>query len=212
MINVCVPVFNRYDMLKKLVASLQSSTVPVALHIIDNGRNSTMLNWALGGTEAFVKIPDTSMGLAESWNWFLDNVGEERCITNDDIEFAPDSLERMIEAPADFVSCSFGFSCFFIRQGCIDKVGRFDEMISPGYAYFEDMDYLRRMRAAGVVDDVVVCGVKHHQSQTVKGFTAAEMQEHNRKFYLAQENYTRKWASNPSWEQLRTINGQGAHA
>ena len=209
MINVCVPVFKRYDMLKKLVAS-----VPVQhqIHIIDNGRNAGLLSWALGGREAFVKIPDAPMGLAESWNWFINNVPEDRCITNDDIEFAPNSLERMAAAKADFVSGSFGFSCFFIRQGCIDHVGLFDEAISPGYAYFEDMDYLRRMRAAGVVDDVVECGVLHHQSQTVKAFSPEEMQEHNRKFYLAQENYTRKWASNPSWEQLRTINGQGVHA
>jgi GT2 family glycosyltransferase len=207
MINVCVPVLRRYDMLKKLIASVPTKHTPV--YIIDNGRNPEMVKWALAGGEAFVHTPAAQMGVAESWNWFIDNVDEDRVISNDDIEFAPDSLERMAASPADFVSCSFGFSCFLIRQGCIDRVGRFDETISPGYAYFEDMDYLRRMRVAGVEDAVVECGVIHHYSQTVKGLSAQQLAEHNRRFYIAQENYTQKWGA-PSWEQLKTINGQGA--
>jgi len=116
-----------------------------------------------------------------------------------------------VAAPASFVSCTYGFSCFIIRSACIRDVGLFDETISPGYAYFEDMDYLRRMKLAGISDDVVQCGVVHLQSQTPVAYTAEETQAHHRRFSLAHANYQQKWAVQPSWEQLRAIGGAGAN-
>jgi uncharacterized protein YggE len=81
----------------------------------------------------------------------------------------------------------------------------FDESISPGYAYFEDMDYLRRMRLAGVIDAVVECGVKHVQGATLAAYSPEELDDHHRKFQLAQANYTAKWRGKPSMVQLDQI-------
>lgn len=212
-VHICVPVLNRYDLLRELLTSLRESTVQPFVHIIDNGRNSPALVGAFEGyagqTDIF--IPDVPMGVAESWNWFIDNIPEERLITNDDITFASDSIEKMLAETLPFVSCTFGFSCFLLRDACIEVVGRFDETISPGYAYFEDMDYLRRMKLAGVQDAVVQCGVRHHQSATPQKYSALEQKLHHQRFQTAEQNYTRKWASDPSWEQLKMIGGQGAH-
>lgn len=216
MLNVCVPVLKRYDLLYELVRSLRTSVLrPDTLFVIDNGQNVEALLAALDVQEAMFPVhvhrPDRPLGVAESWNWFIQNVPEERIITNDDILFAPHSLQALVTSQAPFVSCSFGFSCFLLRDACVARVGLFDETISPGYAYFEDMDYLRRMKMAGVQDEVVLCGVEHRQSATPQAFSPTEWNEHHAKFRLAERNFSKKWNSNPSWDQLASIGGQGAH-
>jgi GT2 family glycosyltransferase len=208
MIHVCVPVLKRYDLLRELLVSLSRSDLPVdMIHVVDNGRNSVSIKAAFEGLSlrSDVYTPLRPMGVAETWNWFIKNTTAERLITNDDVTFAPRSLGEIWASPAPFVSCTFGFSCFLIRDSCVDRVGMFDESISPGYAYFEDMDYLRRMRLAGVIDAVVECGVKHVQGATLAAYSPEELDDHHRKFQLAQANYTAKWRGKPSMVQLDQI-------
>jgi len=208
MTSVCVPVLKRYDLLQELIVSLRQGTVrPERICVINNGDHDIPSEF-----DVEVLRPEQPMGVAASWNWFITNTTDDRVIVNDDILFAPESLALLVGQPHDFVSCTFGFSCFLIRDACVRRVGLFDETISPGYAYFEDMDYFRRMRAAGIVDKVVQCGVRHRHSATLAAYTRAERKEHDRRFELARQNYTRKWACNPSWEQLRDIGGAGANA
>lgn len=210
MIHVCVPVLTRYDLLEDLLRSLHGSIAPIEkVVIVDNG----LRHWRpeTKGLHIEVFTPAVTMGLAETWNWFIKNVPEERFIVNDDIEFAPHSIEAMVANPAPFVSCSYGFSCFLIRDRCIETVGLFDETISPGYAYFEDMDYLRRMRLAEIADGVVLCDVAHKQSATPEKFSKEQWDVHHQRFSLAQDNYKAKWANDPSWEELKTIGGAGAN-
>lgn len=215
MICVCVPVLKRYDLLRELLESLALSTVePNGVYVIDNGMNLAAIAEATDGFlfPIIVHTPESKMGVAESWNYFLENVPGDPIITNDDITFAPGSIAAMMTSKAPFVSCSFGFSCFIVRRECRDKVGLFDEKISPHYAYFEDMDYLRRMKTAGVIDEVVQCGVEHKQSSTPERYTKEEWDLHHIKFEIARSNYERKWKDTPSWDQLATIGGAGSNA
>lgn len=200
MLNVCVPVLRRYDMLKELIDSLSQSTIrPDALYIIDNGRKSERLRSVLGETSltTVTHTPAKPMGVAESWNWFIMNVDEERVIANDDILFAPDSLQKMVECPTDLVWGS-GFSCFLIRDACIAKLGFFDEEISPGYGYYEDDDYLQRLDGRGTkprnaTAENVECGIVHRRSSTLQAASHEEILEHHRRFKIAQANYMKKW-------------------
>ncbi len=201
MIHVCVPVLRRYDLLKELLKSLEPSTVPYQVSIIDNGKDAERL--------AFVKAesvlrdiytPTVPLGVAESWNWFIQNVPEERIIVNDDVIFAPDSLERMVATKNELAwSFEAGFSCFLIRDACVRVVGLFDETISPGYAYYEDEDYMMRVNGKGTKPSLVVCGhvecgvVHAVQSQTLKAATRKELGEHHRKFRIARVNFAEKW-------------------
>ena len=198
-IHICVPVLKRYDLLKDLVASLP---ITVSLHIIDNGCNTVRLHAALDGRVVDVFEPTIPMGVAESWNWFIDHVPEERVIVNDDVTFAPDSLARLTAPDSDLIFAQgIGFSCFVLRDSCVEKIGRFDETISPGYAYYEDEDYLQRIDGKGtrpptagvrLVD--VDCGATHLKSSTLAMLTTPEEQnEHHRKFWIAQTNYINKW-------------------
>ena len=213
MVNVCIPVLRRYDLLKKLLLSLERSTLtPECIYVIDNGQNTERLDYVLREVafkRAVVHTPTTPMGVAESWNWFLLNVPEERVITNDDIEFGPDSLQKMCDTKGDFVTAlgeeHNAFSCFLLRDSCVKIVGMFDESLSPGYAYFEDCDYGERMLKLDVELTGVSCGVKHMGSQTLRAATSAEMQAHHRKFVLAQENYIKKWGRLPTGMHRQTL-------
>lgn len=202
MIHLCVPVLNRYDLLRDLLWSLNKSTVmPTDVVIIDNGLDADRLQQALvtSPVPCVVETPRQPMGVAESWNWFLQNTTEERIISNDDIIFAPDSLRLLLASDADLVwAKGCGFSCFVMRDACIEKVGYFDESISPGYGYYEDEDYLQRLDGRGTRErsataEEVDCGLKHFHSATLKARTHEEILEHHRKFKIAQSNYIKKW-------------------
>src|SRR5688572_27802550 len=202
MINICVPVLKRYDLLRRMVQSAQAGNVkPDTYCIINNGRNHQKLIQAIGdfGAVARIHTPEKPLGIAESWNLFIDRVGEERVIVNDDVEFAPNSLELLLASKADLVwAKDCGFSCFVLRDACVEKIGRFDETISPGYGYYEDDDYLQRLDGRGTkprnaTAEEVACGVVHHRSSTLEVATHTELLEHHRKFKIAQMNYARKW-------------------
>lgn len=192
MISVCVPVLKRYDLLSELLLSLASSTVqPNAVYIINNGEQHLE-----SSSDVYVHKPERPLGVAESWNWFLRNVPETRIICNDDIQFSPDSIKIIDETPGDFVFMNeCGFSCFKITDECVAKVGEFDEEISPGYAYYEDVDYAYRMIQVLPPErrPRIYAGIIHVGSSTWKSGTSDEQREHWRRFFLAKENFKKKW-------------------
>lgn len=201
--NVCVPVLRRYDLLQRMIASLAGSTVSVdRLCIINNGKDEARLKVAMSqnSLQTDVYVPKVPMGVAESWNWFITNVQEERIITNDDIVFAPESIAKLTAPDADLIWAEgCGFSCYVIRDSCVKKIGLFDETISPGYGYYEDEDYLQRLdgrgtRAPSARATNVASGVRHEHSATLKAGTHQDIMEHHRKFKVAQANYIKKWA------------------
>lgn len=205
-ISVCVPVLKRYDLLRGMLLSLKAGTVvPSRVAIIDNGKDAAKLCAAIDGTLEKdttyfdILVPTKPMGVAESWNWFIENVPEERVITNDDIVFAPESIEKLVACPHALAwTKEGGYSCFLIRDECVEKVGMFDEAISPGYGYYEDEDYAQRLDGRGTREPActrghVETGLTHLKSQTLEARTRAELNEHHRLFRIAQGNYVRKW-------------------
>ncbi len=202
MINICVPTLRRYDLLRKMVESTRSSNVrPDCYYIIDNGQNRRAVMQALGDFDIDVKLhtPKKPLGVAASWNWFIKHVPDERFIVNDDLTFAPESIGMMAASKADLVwAKDSGFACFLLRDSCVNKIGIFDETISPDYAYYEDEDYLQRIdgrgtRPASAVAETVDCGVVHHRSATLQVADHKQILEHHRRFLLAQANYAKKW-------------------
>ncbi|MES2360084.1 MAG: hypothetical protein V4529_17215 [Gemmatimonadota bacterium] len=188
--------------MRNLLESLKSSTVPYEVHVLDNGRDAVRLKQATAYSVVDVFTPNRPFGVAASWNWFIENVAEERVIVNDDVTFAPDSLERMSMTPYDLAwSYEAGFSCFLIRDACVKTVGLFDETISPDYAYYEDEDYMQRVNGKGTKPSLIACGhvecgVQHPvQSQTLKAATRKELGEHHKKFMLARRNFAAKWGA-----------------
>lgn len=214
-VHVCVPVLKRYDLLKVLALSLARGTIVPTLHVVDNGRRGQALVRALSTIDMPFDVftPHEPLGVAASWNTFIATVPEERVIVNDDVVFLPDSLERLVRSKADIAWAEgVGFSCFLLRDRCVEKIGLFDAEISPGYAYYEDDDYLQRIdgrgtRQASVKTENVACGVMHARSSTLNACTEAEIAEHHRKFKIAQDNYIRKWSLEAEFERERVGDG-----
>jgi GT2 family glycosyltransferase len=210
-INVCIPTLNRYDLLNKFLDSITKSTVkPDAVYIIDNGNKLKLGNFALN---IKVHTPGKNLGVAASWNWFINNVPEIRIIANDDLEFSAATLERLIlgydEDSVCFPNGLDGkvnsFSCFTISDKIVKDVGYFDETLSPNYAYFEDNDYHYRMLSKGYDIKLVLDSLARHSgSSTLKSFSSKEKREHHRKFSIAKNNYIKKWGGEPGREKLKT--------
>ena len=148
-VNVCIPTLNAIDDFWRCVESIENSSIDCNIYVVDNGNKVSESREGM-----VVHRPISNLGVAGSWNWFLDNVPQTRIITNDDVVFEKDAIKTLIAGIEDGFLVAPGslegaFSCFIVPDKIIESVGRFDEWISPKYGYFEDNDYLYRMNLNG---------------------------------------------------------------
>jgi GT2 family glycosyltransferase len=208
-ITLCIPTLKRYDLLTLAIDSASKGNVkPDHYVVFDNGGALDPLY--LPDVNVFIYSVYGNMGVAAAWNYFLKNIPEIRIIVNDDVIFFDDTIERLIEAyDEDFLIYPDGapsansFSCFILPDKVVNEVGYFDEKLSPGYAYFEDNDYHRRMKSHGYdIKGVPDCRIKHEGSATLDSYTLFEMERHHERFRLAQRNYVAKWGGLPGKERF----------
>lgn len=89
------------------------------------------------------------------------------------------------------------FSCFLVKKGFLDRVGKFDENFIP--AYFEDNDMHRRINLLGCKAGCTASSPYYHfASQTEKTQEFHQMFESNRNYYI------RKWGGIPGQETFTT--------
>lgn len=211
MLPVCFPTVNCYDLLQRGIESVLRGTVqPSKIIVVDNGGMLSVYarDWKYPNVEIY--RPPENLGVAATWNWFIQHTEGRRIISNDDIEFAPDTIEKM-EALLDEghgLVCAnqtlCDFSCFAITDEMVSKIGYFDEDISPKYAYYEDNDYKYRMKLAGQWMVDAKTAIIHGGSITLKRYSPKGQEEHWRKFGIAQGNYVRKWGGLPDRETFKT--------
>lgn len=209
-INICIPTLNSYDTLRQCIESVRNSSTKVnKIFIVDNGNGFQM-----PGDDLLIAPMPYNLGVAGSWNWFIDNIPEYRIISNDDVIFEKYAIERLIEAydenrlvcPGNLDS---HFSCFLLPGKMIEAVGKFDEWISPRYGYFEDNDYSYRMGLLGLGTTKVEGSlVTHEGSSTIRHFNKVDSKEHHDKFRLARDHYVKKWGGEPGDEKFRTPFGR----
>lgn len=212
MLNLAIPVLNNYEGLYKLIYSAENgSLVPDGYYVIDNGGKLEKSEYRFVGDRLKVITPVFNLGVAASWNIFIKSVPQMRIIMNDDIEFFPDSLENFVKGVdhtrfnwAESTQGVNSFSFFYLSDPIIEKVGLFDENISPRYAYFEDNDYAYRIRLTGDELNPIKCELKHEGSATSKHYTQQEIDEHHNKFRIAEANFQNKWGGAPDHENYLT--------
>lgn len=204
-------VFNRHDCLANLFRSCaKSNRRPDGVYVVDHGYDESKV-YALepeldGIPLTVVTIEDPGCALAA--NWFLKNVPEDRIGCGDDVEFEPDAIGIMADTPGEFVIPEPTLNpaaCCAIRDSCVQRIGYFDEKISPQYLYFDDTDFLRRLGLAGGRQTVAKGAfVKHVGNASLSRLTPAQHQEHVRRFNIAHENYLKKWGGEPFYEKFET--------
>lgn len=214
MLTLGLLTLNRYDLLEKAIKSAEIGTVkPDKYFVVDNGCKFVMNDfYSTLGDRLQVVGYGKNIGVAGGWNVIIKSVPDIRIICNDDVYFFEDTIEILVrEFSSDRVIYPGGipsansFSCYVIPDAVVEKVGLFDEEISPSYGYFEDNDYHRRMIMHGVpLIGIPDCRLEHMISSTIKRFSDKERNQHNEKFKTAQSNYVKKWGGKPGEERYST--------
>ena len=185
--NLIVPVLNRYDLLQRM---LDSVDIPVAhLLIIDNGLGTDTLELS----DKFAKVTHLRMpanlGVAGSWNLGIKSFpyADRWFIVSNDVVFRPGALEKLATARSDEITLTAdapNWQAFAVGDEAVSDLGLFDEC---GFypAYFEDNDYMRRAEFAGVNIRKLDIDLHHDNSSTIK----SGYQSKNHKTFFANQRY-----------------------
>jgi GT2 family glycosyltransferase len=170
--NLIVPVLNRYDLLDRMVSSID---YPVEhLLIIDNGASSVLEDMAIdvpACVEHTTYLPmPANLGVAASWNLGIMSFpyAERWFFTSNDVQFAPGALQRLCEARTDEITLSKMFpnwQTFALGYEAVRRVGLFDPRFFP--AFCEDNDYTFRAEQAGVTIRSIEVPMIHDNSSTI---------------------------------------------
>jgi GT2 family glycosyltransferase len=207
--NLIVPVLNRYDLLQRM---LDSVDVPVDhLLVIDNG---TGANLTFNHNFRKVTVLDlpANQGVSGSWNLGIKSFpyAHRWFIVSNDVVFEPGALEMLAQARRDEITLTGDpphWQAFALGDEAVNDIGLFDESLFP--AYFEDNDYMRRAEFVGVNIRRLDLKVRHDNSSTIK----AGYQEKNAQTYFRNEkHYQSKIDSNDytagGWSlEIRRANG-----
>jgi GT2 family glycosyltransferase len=193
--NLIVPVLNRYDLLQRM---LDSVDIEVAhLLIIDNGLGTDTLELS----DKFAKVTHLRMpanlGVAGSWNLGIKSFpyAHRWFIVSNDVVFRPGALEKLATARRDEITLTAdapNWQAFALGNEAVTDLGLFDEC---GFypAYFEDNDYMRRAEFAGVNIRKLDIDLTHDNSSTIK---AGYQSKNDKTFFANQRLYQAKVDSN----------------
>ena len=188
--NLIVPVLNRYDLLQRM---LKSVDVPVQhLLVIDNGASVMAEPLELKLGDNFAKVTHLRMpanlGVAGSWNLGIKSFpyAHRWFIVSNDVVFRAGALEKLAKARRDEITLSGRaphWQAFALGDEAVMDLGLFDEC---GFfpAYFEDNDYMRRAEFAGVNIRRIEIDLDHDNSSTIK---AGYEQKNGRTFFANQK-------------------------
>jgi GT2 family glycosyltransferase len=170
--NLIVPVLNRYDLLQRMLTSLD---YPVAhLLIIDNGASTVIEDVGIdvpACVEHTTYLPmPANLGVAESWNLGIKSFpyADRWFFTSNDVQFAPNALQGLSEARRDEITLSGDFpfwQTFSLGYEAVRRVGLFDSRFFP--AFCEDNDYTWRAEHAGVTIRKIDIPMVHDNSSTI---------------------------------------------
>lgn len=194
-LNLCVTTFNRQDLLGACLRTACAGTrKPDHIYLVDQANRKDLIFEALRGLEVdytLIDLCEYRGSEAAAINYYFDWVSEERVIAHEDVVFAPDSLERFLSVPGDFViDQTMGVMTY--RDPC-RLAGYYDLQMSPNYFRFVDVDFEDRLAELGIHPTVVDAGIRHVVDGTMKGCDAVALAEYHRRVEIARVNYERKW-------------------
>ena len=215
--TVCIPTLKRYDLLVRLCLSLNSERcrdLNLRICILDNGGG--LLDSSLWCTSQAqfvfarpeVIVPKYNLGVAGSWNFFLQHFGA--CIiANDDVVFAEETIDSFASASMAFPEVVIfegkdpvaGFSTFYVNKpDTWLEMGGFDELLNP--AYFEDNDCRHRLCLVGnPVKKILLKGWRHDNSSTLSSADESYRRMHWCLYRRNRSYYIHKWGGLPGHEK-----------
>jgi GT2 family glycosyltransferase len=201
---ILIPTINRKDLLMEALNNYSKLMPEVPKLILDNGKQDITCvddtTWIFESNE--------NLGVAGSWNYLINkailNNFKYFLILNDDVILQKDEgLIRQILSKGTkdhFYICRpfYNWSSFILTKNVYEKVGAFDEKFKK--AYFEDNDYMYRMKLAGVpikyVDELNPD--VYLNSQTIEKNPLLGGYIDNKEYFL------QKWGGLPESETFKT--------
>jgi GT2 family glycosyltransferase len=200
-----IPTLNRADLLLPTLAKYVTEDFKnIEIHIIDNGKQDlTFLNVF---PNVIVYEQDHNIGVAASWNKLCKIIFEKHnhaLILNDDVYlgYNTDVVNSVIEKYEYSLVQSFvSWSVILMSKYMYDYIGDFDETFYP--AYYEDSDYLYRMKLKGIRQDVEA----ELNPQTVRISMTQERDPElvNASMEVNRLRYIEKWGNSPLLETFLT--------
>ena len=200
-----IPTLNRSDLLlPSLVKYVTEDFKDIEIHIIDNGKQDLSFLNIL--PNVFLYEEDKNIGVAASWNKLCKIIYEKHdyaLILNDDVYlgYGIDTINNVIEKyPYSLIQSFVSWSVIIISKYMYDHIGEFDEIFYP--AYYEDSDYLYRMKLKGIRQDVEaelnpqIVRISMTQERDPE-LVNASMQENRLR-------YIEKWGNSPLLETFLT--------
>ena len=152
-----IPTYNRMDLLlPTLIKYITTDFVGVDIHIIDNGHQHIKFLETMPNVKVYEQIEN--LGVAASWNKLCKKIYEKHdfaLIVNDDVYLGYNTKvveKAMAECQSGFSQSNASWSVFLMHKEFYDFIGDFDEIFYP--AYYEDSDYLYRMKLLGIKQDI----------------------------------------------------------
>ena len=152
-----IPTLNRADLLIPSLIKYVQDFNGIEIHIIDNGDQD--LEKYEKYDNIFVHTQEKNIGVATSWNMLCDIIYAKHdwaLLLNDDVYlgYGAEIINQVIDDNNTFglIQSHLNFSVILLQKGFFEFVGRFDENFYP--AYYEDSDYLYRMKLLGVFQGV----------------------------------------------------------
>ena len=188
--NLIVPVLNRYDLLQRMLDSVDVAVDH--LLIIDNGLGTDTLELS----DKFAKVTHLRMpanlGVAGSWNLGIKSFpyAHRWFIFSNDVVFQPGALKKLAQARRDEITLTAdapNWQAFALGDEAVNDIGLFDESLFP--AYFEDNDYMRRAEFVGVNIRKLDIDLHHDNSSTIK---AGYQSKNDKTFSVNKRHYQSK--------------------
>ncbi len=210
MITLAAPCVRHYHLLEKLFASAERGSVkPDRYVVVDNGTRLKESGIALPANTDVHNF-GKNIGVAATWNYVFKTYPDWIIISNDDVELHEHTVERLVQAAESnpeslFLYPSYlpgaMFCVFLMKHALVDRIGAFDEKFYP--AYFEDNDFHRRMKLAGITElQVDGASYDHVGSASLKDLDPKAMEQHHERFRMNRAYYEFKWGGPPGQETL----------
>lgn len=215
-----IPTLNRADL---LIPSLEKyikdfCDFEIIICIVDNGNQPELQDWVKKMSRnlniwIYLITPSKNYGVAKSWNYICDfifvNGHEWALILNDDVYLGYDA-NLVNDVIKDYpnhslIQSNLNFSVILIGKEMFNDIGRFDEEFYP--AYYEDSDYLYRMKLKGLRQEVDkrLNPIDARVSQTYE--KSPEFVNSAMKY--SRLRYIDKWGNSPLLETYKTpFNGK----
>jgi GT2 family glycosyltransferase len=200
-----IPTLNRADLLLPTLAKYVTEDFKdIEIHIIDNGKQD--LSFLNIFPNVLVYEQDHNIGVAASWNKLCKIIFEKHnhaLILNDDVYlgYNTDVVNSVIQKyEYSLVQSYVSWSVILMSKYMYDFIGDFDETFYP--AYYEDSDYLYRMKLKGIRQDVEA----DLNPQTVRISMTQERDPElvNASMEANRLRYIEKWGNSPLLETFLT--------